>query len=450
MVPPVTDGKIGGEGVPRLNPVRAVSSLIPNPGPRRPYALAMLINSFGFGLAMVSMPLYYTRIVHLSVGQVGLGLTIAIASGLLMGVPIGTLADKRGPLEVAMALLLVQCGTALGWLFIRNFASFVAVAVVHTLAVTASLSADGSLMRRVGGEDAAGFRASTHSIFNLGVALGAGCSAVTIQLGTPTAYRALIILDALSFLGALAALRRLPHYDPLPKPATAPRLGVLADRPFVAYTALAGAISMQTAVLSPLLPLWVAYDTHAPRWCIPMFLLINTILVVLFQVRIGSRVQTIRQGGLAMRRAGVIFLFSCSVIGFAAGLPGWAALIMLVAGVCLHTFGEIWHMSGSFALDFGLPPAHAQGQYVGFVGLGTGIAGAAAPVLLLGLVLSLGRPGLLGLGAYFALVGLLVPTVARWGERTRQASPDFASVEGADVEGADVEGADVEGAAVAE
>jgi len=134
-----------------------------------------------------------------------------------------------------------------------------------------------------------------------------------------------------------------------------------------------------------------------------------------------------------MRRAGVIFLFSCSAIGFAAGLPAWAALMVLVAGVCLHTFGELWHMAGAFALDFGLPPEHAQGQYVGFVGIGTGIAGAAAPALLLGFVLSLGRPGLLGLAAYFALAGLLMPAVARWGERTRPAAPNLAAVEGVGV-----------------
>jgi hypothetical protein len=36
--------------VPRLNPIRTDSSLIPEPVPRRPYALSTLINSFGFGL----------------------------------------------------------------------------------------------------------------------------------------------------------------------------------------------------------------------------------------------------------------------------------------------------------------------------------------------------------------------------------------------------------------
>jgi hypothetical protein len=413
-----------------LNPIRAVSSLIPEPGPRRPYALATFINTWGFGLVIVAMPLYFTRIVHLPAEQVGLGLTIAVTVGLVAGVPVGHLADRRGPLEVVRATLLVQCGTALAFLFIRDFPSFVIVTIADTLAVNALTSADGSLLRRVGGEDAPAFRASIYSITNLGLWLGTACCGIAIQIGTPTAYRVLLVIDALSFLVAYLILGRLQPYDPLPKPAAGPRWGVLADRPFVVYTALAGAMNLQVFVINLLLPLWVVDNTDAPRWCVAMLLLINTILVVLLQVRIGSRVQTIRQGGLAMRRAGVIFLFSCSVIGFAAGLPGWAALLLLVAGVCLHTFGELWHMAASFVLNLSLPPAHAQGQYEGFIGIGNGIGAAAAPVLFLGFVLGLGRPGLIGLGVYFALVGLLMPAVASWGERTRPVSPALADVKG--------------------
>lgn len=415
--------------MPGLNPVRAVRSLIPEPGPRRFYALATLTNTFGFGLLLGSMPLYFTRIVHLSTGQVGLGLTIAATTGLLTGVPIGDLADRRGPVEMAKTILFLQCGATIAYLFIRNFAGFVAVAVADMLALNAYFAADSSVLRRVGGEDAADFRASIYAIANLGISIGAVGCGIAIQIDTPTAYHVLLTVDALSFLGAWLLLRRLPRYDPLPKPASAPRWGVLRDKSFVAYTTLSGAMYLQFPVITVFLPLWVVDDTHAPRWCIPIFLVINTLLVILFQVRIGNRVKTLRQGGAAMRRAGVIFLFSCSVIGLAAGLPSWAALLLLVAGVCLHTGGEMWQSAASFALEFGLAPAHAQGQYQGFVQLGTGTGEAAAPVLLLGLVLSLGRSGLFGLGAFLAIAGMVMPAVARWGERTRPPSPDPADSE---------------------
>ena len=415
--------------MPRLNPLRAVSSLIPEPGVKRSYALATLINTFGGGLLLVSLPLYFTRIVHLSAAQVGLGLTIAATATLLTGLPIGDLADRRGPLQVATTMLLVQCGATLAFLVIHSFIGFVVVATVDTLAGRAILTAEGALLRRVAGEDAPSFRSATHAITNVGFSLGiAGCS-VAIQLSTPIAYHALIVVDALTFLGAWVVLRRLPRYEPLPKPAAERRWGVLRDRPFVAFAALGAASSLQFSVITLLVPLWVVTQTHAPRWCISLSLVINTVLVVLFQVRLGGGVQTIRQGGVAWRRAGVFFLLSCSVLGLAAGLPAWAALTMVVAAVSLHTVGEILHMAAGFALSMGLPPAHAQGQYDGFLAIIGGIGAAAAPALLLGVVLSLGRPGLIGLGVFFALTFMLMPAVARWGERTRPVSPEVTSAQ---------------------
>lgn len=186
---------------------------------------------------------------------------------------------------------------------------------------------------------------------------------------------------------------------------------------------------MEYLVTVLLLPLWVVDHTHAPRWSVSLFLLINTILVVVFQVRVGSRVKTVRQGGTAMRRAGAVFLLSCSAMGLAAGLPGWAALLLLAAAVVVHTYGELWHSAATFALDFGLPPEHAQGQYQGLVGIGTGTGQAAAPVLLIGLCLSLGQAGWVGLGASFALVSLAAPALAAWGARTRSAQPARAPLE---------------------
>lgn len=397
------------------------------------FALATFINMFGFGLLVVSMSLYFTRIVHLPASQVGAALTIGVAISLISGVPIGHLADRWSPLKTVKVMLLIQCGTATYFIFIDSFTELVIAATADMLAMKASVAASESLLRRVAGDDAVSFRSQTHAIQYLAMGLGtAGCG-VVIQIDTPTAYHVMIALDALSFLGALLVFTWLPDYEPLSKPPTAPRWGVLADRPFVAYTAVAGAMNLQLFMINMLLPLWVVDATHAPSWTVAVFYLLNNTLIVLYQVHIGNKVQTIQQGGVAIRRAGVILLFSCSAIGFATGLPGWAAVILLVAAVCVHTYGELWYMAGSFALNFGLPPAHAQGQYMGFLGIGAGIGEAFAPLLFLSFILSLGRPGLIGIGVFFALVGLVTPALARWGERTRPApeeeSPTSASEE---------------------
>ncbi len=388
---------------------------------------ALLVNIFGFGLVFTALPLYATRIVHLSTGRTGLGITIAGLIGLAATIPMGDLADRRGPRETARAITLVQAVAAICYLFIRNFAEFTAVVTLDTLALNAALAANGgALLRRVGGKDAAEFRVSTQAITNLGISLGViGCGAA-VQIGTSDAYRALFVVNAFTFVVAWAILGRLPHYDPLPMPATARRWEALADKPFLAYTALAGAMYIQYFVIIFLLPLWVVDHTHAPRWTVSLYVLINTVLVVLFQVRVGRNVKTLHQGGAAFRRAGVVFLFSCSVMGLATGIPGWAALLVLAAAVSLHTYGELWHSAGSYAFNFGMAPAHAQGQYQGLVGIGTGLGQAVSPVLLIGGVLALGRIGFVGLGAAFALLGLSAGAVASWGERTRPAAEQAA------------------------
>jgi hypothetical protein len=346
---------------------------------------------------------------------------------------MGTLADRRGPRDVFRLALFVLAAAAAGYvLFAHSFASFLIVTTVDGSALNASIAADVALLRRVGGEEATTFRAQMAVVLNVGITLGVATAAVALELNTVNAYRALFLGNALTCLAGVAVLGRLPKYEPLPGAREESRLAALKDKAFVGYTVLSGAMYLQFFVLIVLLPVWVVYHTSAPRWTVSAFVIINTVIVVLFQVRVGKTVQTIRQGGAAFRRAGVIFLFSCSAMGLATGVPAWAALLLLAAAVVLHTYGELWHASGTFALDFGLAPPHAQGQYQGLVGVGTGAGQALAPILLIGLVLSLGRLGFVLLGAFLAVLGLSGPAVARWGERTRPAA-DAADAADADL-----------------
>ena len=62
------------------------------------------------------------------------------------------------------------------------------------------------------------FRSATHAITNVGISLGAVGCAIAVQIGTADAYRALIAVNALTFLGAWLVSARLPKYEPLPAP----------------------------------------------------------------------------------------------------------------------------------------------------------------------------------------------------------------------------------------
>jgi MFS family permease len=410
--------------MPRLNPGHALRSLVPQSRDQRMYLLAALINVYGTGLIFTAMTLYALRVVHLSAVRSGLALTIAGLVGLLSAMPIGRLADRRGPRDVSrLALLLLGTAAASYVFFAHSFVSYLIVAIVDGSALSASSTASVALLRRVGANDATTFRSQASAVLNLGMSLGIATCGVAIELNTVTAYRALFLGNAVSCLIGAAVLSRLPKYEPLPGAHEESPFAALKDRAFVAYTALSGAMYMQYMVLALLLPVWVVFHTNAPRWSVSAFVIVNTLLVVLFQVRVGKTVKTIRQGGIAYRRAGVIFLVSCSAMGLATGLPAWGALLLLAGAVIVHTYGELWHASGMYALDFGLAPPHAQGQYQGLVGMGNFAGQALSPFVLIGVVLSGGRLGFVLLGAWLALLGLAGPAVARWGERTRPPAP---------------------------
>ena len=70
-------------------------------------------------------------------------------------------------------------------------------------------------------------------------------------------------------------------------------------------------MSLQYAVITFALPLWIATETSAPRWMVGAVLLVNTLGVVALQVWVGRKVKTVSQGAAAMRVAGLVFLVAC-------------------------------------------------------------------------------------------------------------------------------------------
>ncbi|WP_045694577.1 MFS transporter [Streptomyces rubellomurinus] len=394
----------------------------PDFGPQRALIAASFVSRVGNGLFNTAAALYFTLVVHLPATQVGVGLTIAGLCGLAAGIPAGNLADRYGPRPVWLTALAVQTVAMATFVLIDSWLAFTLVATLDRLAGTAAGAAGGAIVSRIGGERPAAFRARLRTYVNLGVVLGTLGAAFAVQIDTRPAYTALILANAASFaFAALIGLLRIPAYRPLPRPPGHGRLAVLADRPYVAFVALYSAMGLQYQTVSLLLPIWLSAHTDAPRWTVAAVYAINSGVCALLQSRLGSRVETPRQGGRAFRIAGLLFLLSCPLMALTADVPAWVAPAIAAAAVCVHSVGEVWESSGGYALAFGLAPDHAQGQYQGLFGIGFDAGQALAPVVLTGLVLGLGHAGWLLLGVFFATVGAAGPPVAAWAERTRPA-----------------------------
>ncbi|HEV3293329.1 MAG TPA: MFS transporter, partial [Streptosporangiaceae bacterium] len=199
--------------------------------------MATLINIYGTGLIVTAMTLYAIRVVHLTAARTGLAMTMAGVVGLLSSVPMGRLADRRGPRDVFQLALLVWGAAGVGYVFLaHSFISFMLMAVVEGLGLSTATMASVALLRRVGGANATTFRSQMTAVLNLGMSLGVATAGVAIQLNTVNAYRALLLGNALSCVTGAVLLGRLPAYEPLPGAREESPFTALRDKAFVGYT----------------------------------------------------------------------------------------------------------------------------------------------------------------------------------------------------------------------
>ncbi|MFJ5546542.1 MFS transporter [Streptomyces sp. NPDC093225] len=412
--------------------------ILPAPGPARLLIAAQLGSSVGDGAYYVTSALYFTTVVGLSPAQIGLGLTLGWAVGSLAGVPLGALADRRGPRGTAVLLALATAAAVGSFPFARSYAAFAAAAVAYATAQCGLAAARqallAALVERAG---RTGVLARLQAAGNAGLAVGAALGGLALHAGTRGAYLAVFALDALAFLLCALLLHRLPVAPAGGAPTVGPvrtasgvrtaagapagpRLAVLRDRPYAVLTLLNAVLLLRMPLLSLALPLWIVRRTDAPGWLVSGLFVLNTAAVTLFQVRTARAVTGRATAVRAVRSSGRLMLAACLVYAVsAAGLPGWGAAAVLVAGSVLHVLGEMRHSAGSWQLGFDLAPADRMGQYQGFFGTGLALARTLGPLLLTSLLLVWGIPGWVLLGGVFAAAAWAVGPVGRWAARTR-------------------------------
>lgn len=398
--------------------LRSLELLPSDPGLRR-FASANLVNTIGSGLYLTGSALFFTRVIGLSSGQVALGLGTATAVGLALMVVCGRLADRIGAKPVYLALLLLQATAMTGYVFVDDFTGFMIVAVISGVADRGIAGTVGALVHVVAPPaERLTARAQLRTATNVGLGCGTLLAGIALSVGTPTAYRTLILANALLFLVAAALISRVPARAPRKAdgsgggaPATpAPR--PLRDRGYLAVTAANGLLSLHVSTLSFALPLWVVTRTSAPAWSVSLLVLVNTVLVVLLQVRASRSAATLPAAVRQARRAGMLLALSCGFMFLTAHLPVMAVVPVLVLWAVVFTLGELAQSSSGFYFGFELAPDTAQGAYQSVFALGPGIMRSLAPGLLSLVVLDHGSAGWLWLGALFAVAGVLTAACA--------------------------------------
>ncbi|MGW5878731.1 MFS transporter [Nocardiopsis terrae] len=405
---------------------RFLQDLVPPPGHVRTLCLSNLAKTIGHGIFVAVGVLFFTRTIGIPAEQVGLALSIGAAIGMCASIPAGRLAEVAGPRNTTVGFLALLGLFVCAYAFVGSFPMLVVAASLALLAESAADSARGALVAGlIPPEERVRSMAFMRSTANVGLSLGAASGAVALLFDTRFAYMALLLAAGAMFLLAGFAYLKVPQVAAVAKGRTdsEPVWPVLRDAPYAVFSVLNMILIMNWPVVTVALPIWVSVEVGAPVWVYSMILVVNTVMVILLQVRMSRGADTISGGARAMRRAGLFLAASCTLFAVSGVLPVWVAVAALLVAAAVHAFGEMLHGAGAWSLAFGLAPEHAMGQYQGVYTMSLQLGTVATPVLATSLVIGLGGAGWVVFALLFLAAGLASPAVARWGERTRRPVP---------------------------
>ncbi|QCX80691.1 Major Facilitator Superfamily protein [Streptomyces sp. YIM 121038] len=399
---------------------------------QRTVITAAMTGNAGYGLLSTITVLYFSTFLHLSASRIGLALTVAGVGAMLIGAPIGRLADTVIPPHIGAAVsYLLLAATEAGLLLARSFATLLPVLLVASAFQLSAATMRQTIVARIGGPRPATFRAKVSARSNLAMVLGMGASSLVIATESRQVYFAAIL--ACCVLTAVQGLLMFTIPLPGPVPATAPDPGgaqqaagpegtrweALRDLPYLTICALYGVLTVFEAVVTVALPLWIGQHTTAPLWLIAVFGIANALSIAFLLTGVGGRVNTPRKAGRALVFGGAFSGVFCVLVVLASGLPTAVAVTVLTAGVIASIAAELLTAAAEMELTMTLAPEHAKGQYLG-LSQSTLTAGlAVGPSVATLACVTWGQAGWLLLAALFTAAGAAGPAITGWARRTR-------------------------------
>ena len=388
----------------------------------RVLAIGAFATRFGSGAVMTTSAIYFTRHQGFTPAEVALAVSVAAAAALLAALPAGHLGDTRGPREVLVWLMVALAfATPLPVLASSPWSLAVLLGAEAALASSVNAVRNGVIAQVGIGGQGVRFKAYLRAVTNSAIALGSVVGGIALALDTRAAYVTAFVLAGV--LAAFAAWNgtRLAHLPAYRRAAGEPRLGVLRDLPFVAVVVSTSLFSVHFVAAEFGLALFISQSTLAPQVMVAVLMLVNTVAVAAFQVRLSRRADSVTTGGRAMVRGGLLIAIGFTVMGLADGSSATVAVAVLLVGACVHVVGEMIGSGGQWALQMGLAPHEQQGQYQGFTSLGFALMNVIGPPLVTLLCVHGGRTGWIAMGAIVLGSGIAAQVLGRWALANRTA-----------------------------
>ena len=418
------------------------------PGGRdaRTMLLAQFVDRTGTGLWAASCVLYFTFVSHLDARQIGLLLGVAGIAGIAGSPLAGWLAGRFPARGLLIASHLLRLAAVGGLLVGHGITALLPVVAVTALGERGAKMLEMLFATRVAGARRTGYQALARTTANAGYAVGAGLAALGLAVGTDAAYRALALGNGLSYVLAAALVWRTAEPRPVAEPPVAssacagapsgsgaePRSAAAAQADSAAPPALAPPaypapaspaaaarspwrdpgyllfvlrdipLCLDDSLLNVGLPLWLVAHTTAPHALVPAFLAVNTVLVVVLQLRVSAAAEGPRGAVRAVLLYGAALLLTCLLLATATGGGALGASLALLAAAVLVTVAELLRSVSSWELSVLLAPERSRAAYLGVAGMSQAIQKSVGPPLLTGVVMAAGPLGWLAMGVAVA------------------------------------------------
>ena len=392
--------------------LKSIVGNIVSPDPTvRKLTFANYINTFGNGMFHTVGIIYFSYTVGLGAHAVAFAFTIGAAVSLAVSVPAGHLADKWSPKYVGLWSFVFQ-GVILGLqVFTKTWSVFVILLCVEYFVERFGQNARMSYIAQVGeGQKRVEARAYMRAVANLGIGSGTLIAGVALAINTPAAYKTMIVLDALTFLLAALAYSRVPNIAPTLAEHEKFDWSVLRDHRYLIATALNGGLNLHFLVQNVAIPVWVVQETNAPRWMISAIMLLNTIAIVLFQVRTSKKADNLQTAVKLFQQASFFVAIASLIYALAHGVNAFYASIFMLLGMCVHIAGELYGSNSAWMIAMDLADQRRQGVYQGIWSMGFGLTDMVGPTILVALVIGIGQFGWVILALWFLIIGQLM----RW------------------------------------
>jgi MFS family permease len=357
------------------------------------------IDAAGTGVFTASVAIFLVTLSGLSVSDVGFGFSLGGFAGFAATIPMTAVSARIGPRAFFVSTALVRVFAFLLYLAVGSLASFAAVASLVAVAGAGWFPTQQALIGSLlADEDRVKVMASVRAVRNLGYAVGGLGATAALAVGGRAAFVTVVVANAVSYALCAWLYAKLPHVE-TKVAGTRRRVPALRDPWYVGLMLTSVVFGLSLVLLQIGIPLWVAKRTDAPHALAGAVVVVNTLLVVLLQVRASRGSETVAGSAKLLRTSAVGFAICCGLFAAAGKLDPVSASIAIVAGAVALTWGEMLESAAWWTVSFELAPADRRSEYLGVFSLNYEIVFIAGPTLMALLVNS----GLAGWGVLAAL-----------------------------------------------